>query len=223
MIIIPSCKYKNNSKQINTPIKTVENTEHDELSYCNRFNFKSKEIQADSLKKFHRATKATLKVKNKEELEKKFFCSFPNSFVEMQSLFGYDWDHSKSGPLYSLPKYKEIIPFFRDLNSIPKDIFYEKYINICINGYWEGDQIRIAFGIARRIENDTQAICSELLKRTDQEISGVFRFIFDGPHPKNEYNEKLYNSLLIKLENVNGRLATILEKAYMDIISQKTH
>lgn len=183
------------------------------------FQFKSVQAQADSLKKLYTIA-LNPGIENRAEIERALFSCFPNTFAEMQALFGYD---KIAGPLYFYIPIEGPIPFFRDLNSIPKDIYYNKYIDICVGGYWQADHINEAFGIAKRIENDTQAICSELIKRTDEEILSVFRFIFDGPHPADKENKKDYNFLLSKLKNTNYRLAELLSESYIDLLSEKHH
>ncbi len=137
----------------------------------------------------------------------------------MQNIFGFD-DIRGEAPMYDYPMGENIIRYFANLNTIDKEIYYNKYINICVDGIWEADNIREAFGFSNRLANDTEAGCLSLSKRTDKEIKSVFHFIFDGPHPKNEYNEKIYNELLPIVTKQNDRLGKLLTESYKKVITE---
>lgn len=179
---------------------------------CSTFNFKNAKQQADTLTKYF----------DKKQLsaDEKFFCAFPNSFKEMQAVFGFD-ENKGEAPLYNYPNGENMIKYFAKLNTISKEIYYDKYINICVDGVWEADNIREAFGLEDRLINDTKAACSSLSKRTDKEIKSVFHFIFDGPHPKNEENEKKYNELLPVLTKQNEKLGNLLKATYKKVITEE--
>ena len=190
------------------------------------FKFKTYQEQADSLVSFMnqaQQSKSTLK----ENFEKKFFNAFPSSFKEMQAIFGYD---SKKGasPLYTsnsqsekyLNKriFSDVIGFFSELESIPDSIYYEKYININIDGYWQADNIREAFGFHYRLLNDIENISPVLSQYSDKEIKSVFRFIFDGPHPANDTNKNKYDQLFPKIESMDKRMGKLLNESYSQLL-----
>lgn len=195
---------------------------------CENNEFKSAKAKADSLLQYFNEIE---KYSGKKRLnsERKFFCTFPNSFAEMQELFGYD-NTKGEAPLYFSPMVERLtscfsspnalISYFEHLNSIPKDKYYDKYINICVNGIWQADNIGAAFGFGERILKDTEDACLYLEKRSDSEIESIFKFIFDGPHPKNESNEEFYNKLLPEITSANERLGKLLTKSYKELISK---
>jgi hypothetical protein len=178
---------------------------------CSEFKFKNAKQQADTLMKYF----------DKKQLgsDKKFFCAFPNSFKEMQDVFSFD-DNKGAAPLYDYPSGENMIKYFANLNTISKEIYYDKYINICVDGVWKADNIREAFGFADRLTNDTEAACSSLSKRTDNQIKSVFHFIFDGPHPNNDLNKETYNRLLPKVTKQNERLGKLLTDSYRKVMSE---
>lgn len=178
---------------------------------CSLYKFKNAKEQADTLSKYFDKKQLTT--------EERFFCAFPNSFKEMQAVFGFE-EKKGSAPLYDYPNGENMIKYFAKLNSIPKDIYYDKYINICLDGVWKADNIREAFGFADRLTNETEAACLSLAKRTDKEIKSVFQFIFDGPHPKNAHNEKIYNDLLPILTRQNERIGKLLTESYKKIMTE---
>ena len=195
---------------------------------CTDFNFNSTEQQADSILAFMRKAKDS-SLKDRIKWEQKFFCAFPNSFKGMQSLFGYD-DKNGAAPLYSTENetysytdkhiMSDVIGYFSKLKSILDSTYYEKYIRINIDGYWEADNINEAFGFYYRLMNDTKSACKILTKFSDKEIRSVFHFIFDGPHPKNEYNEKLYENLKPEIENQSERLSRLLTESYKKLMAE---
>lgn len=229
LIVSVSCNKTSKSETSNdqiskTEIDTIVSNRTDairadpEIFECPNFDFTSFQEQADSLITFlNRAQKSESKARIK--WKRNFFCAFPDSFNEMQELFGFD-DDKGAAPLYDYPTGNNIIGYFRNLTSIPKDKYYDKYISICINGVWEADNIREAFGFHERLLNDTEAACSSLATWTNKEIKSVFRFIFDGPHPKNDTNDRIYNQLRPKIKSQNERLASLLTESYNQLMAE---
>ena len=156
--------------------------------------------------------------KERAKYERLFFEVFPSSFVEMQIIYGNDGDFEGVAPLYALEYH---IDFFRSLEYVNKKRHYNKYIDICINGVWEGDSIEEGFGIDGKLYYDTKKMTSLLAKRTDAEIKSVFRFLFDGPHPNNELNKKVYNSLYPKIKQANPKVARLMKEAYEQLLSEE--
>lgn len=233
LIALTSCGQSNksdNSKQIDKLIessmkmdttKTDNKTEKEKKTKsinCTEFEFNSLKQQADSLVAF--MEKATYSSLTERILwEQKFFCAFPNSFKEMQAVFGYD-NENGAAPLYDYPIGTNIIQFFSQLESIPDATYYDKYIRINIDSIWEADNIREAFYFANRLIDNTEKACKVLLIFSDKEIKSVFRFIFDGPHPKNDYNEKLYENLKPKIDSHNKRLSRLLTESYENLMTE---
>jgi len=243
LIVLTSCgqsKKSDNTKQtdkqteISTSIDTTkfdkktEKEESVENVDCSDINFNSAKQQADSLLVFYiKATDSSLT--NRIKWEQKFFCAFPKSFKGMQSLFGYD-DENGAAPLYSIESntysytdqhiMSDLIGFFSELKSIPDSTYYEKYVQINIDGHWEADNINEAFGFYYRLINDTEDACETLSKFSDKEIKSVFRFVFDGPHPTNEYNEKLYKNLKPEIDSQNKRLSRLLTESYNELMAE---
>lgn len=212
----PQPAFRSDKKEINENID------------CTHFRFSSTEQQSDSLLTFYmNATDSSLT--NRIEWEQKFFCAFPSSFKEMQSLFGFDNENGPA-PLYltdgNTYRYtnrqimSDVIGFFSELQSIPDYAYYEKYIRINIDGYWEGDNISEAFGFHHRLINNTEAVSLVLTDFSDEEIRSVFRFMFDGPHPNNEYNEEIFESVKPRITEQNERLGNLLHEAYSTIMAE---
>ena len=186
------------------------------INDCSNYTFKDEKERADTLTKYFQLAKTN---KDKAYCERVIFYSFPNTFDGMMRLFGYD-DVTQAAPLYSMPFEDNLINYFGSIQTIPKDIYYNKYISICVNGYWDADNIREAFGFGKRLSGDTKAVCQVLSKRTDKEILSVFRFIFDGPHPKNDENALIYDDLSTKLKSQDSRLFGLLKTAFDKLLQE---
>lgn len=201
---------------------------------CPKFEFKTYKAQADSIVKFFETAKLHNDDK-KLEFETLFFCSFPNSFDEMENIFGFYSETGEPGPLYDYSGGPEgankdrgvmsfsIIRYFANLKSIPSERYYDKFVNICVNGTWQADNITAGFYIYERLENDTKSICNVLSKKTKKEVYSVFKFIFDGPHPDNEYNDEIFDKIYPLISNENIELGDLLKMAYTDLLKESKH
>ncbi len=195
--------------------------------YFKDYTFESIQVQADSI--HHFALKALSEnTDSRRKWERKFFYAFPNSFPIMDSIFGIK---KKPGPLYHTKIPRKVqsyvsrnshIGFFSQLTSIPTHKYYDKYVNICINGYWQADKIRAAFGFGLHLLNNTKPACEALSKKSDSEIESVFRFIFDGPHPDNEENRHFFRTLLPVVKAKNERLSKLLIIVF-DELTRENH
>ena len=227
LIVLTSCGQSNKADNSeNTVLKSETATEPEnfvtvyeiENVNCTDFNFNSVEQRADSILTFMEKAQDS-SAANRIIWEQKFFCSFPNSFNEMQAVFGFD-DENGSAPLYEYPKGEKVIQYFSQLQSISDSAYYDKYVRINIDGIWEADNIREAFNFGNRLSIDTDNACKVLSKFSDKEIKSLFRFIFDGPHPDNEMNEGIYKDLKQKIDSQNGRLSQLLTESYNELLAE---
>ena len=195
-------------------------------SLCPQPEYNSLQEQADSLISFQKKAEEAKGSKEQIYWESKFFCSFPNSFSKMDSLFGH---HSVAGPLYFseippdgsvLGSMNSMINFFIKLESIPYKQYYYKYVKIGINGHWEADNIRTAFGFAIHLLNHPNKTCEVLTLFKDEQIKSIFRFIFDNAHPNHSRNKSLYNKLLQVLTNRDSKLSNLLTQSYDQLMSE---
>ena len=184
-------------------------------------SFNSVEEQAKKIKKHHQALlKETGEEKLKEE--RLFFEAFPNSFDKMQKLFGFD-NKNGAGPLYDYEisndmELKGVISTFSELTGINKKDYYTKYINICVNGNWKGDNIAEGFGLDNKLYRQTEDVIEVLRLRSKKEIRSVFRFLFDGPHPDNRMES--FKNLHDKIKSVDSSMAKLLKQEYEKLLEE---
>jgi hypothetical protein len=164
IFLLFSCQQKIETTSLESQIKILSETQKPKELVCINYNFQLAQEQADSLTYFMNKANRSDSI-TKLIWEQKFFCAFPNSFSKMERLFGYD-SKRETAPLYSTEKpsykymderiYNNIIGFFNKLESIPSEIYYQKYININIDGNWQADNIREAFGFNFKLHSDTE-------------------------------------------------------------------
>jgi hypothetical protein len=147
------------------------------------------------------------------QLERLFFDKFPSSFDKFRELYGYD-EESGAMPLYF---HHEHITFFCSLSSIPKIEFYNKLLDISINGTWEADNIR-DLGIYTVLSEDIEDMAKVMDMRTDAELISIFHFVYDGPHPDNYQDD--FDKLYAMLRPHNSRIAYIMKASYEKLLAE---
>ncbi|WP_298894227.1 hypothetical protein [uncultured Psychroserpens sp.] len=166
---------------------------------------------------------------NRITLEQQFFCAMPNSFDKMLDLLFLDSTiirnkiKESGGPPPKIYLDHPWVSFLSEINCIESNQYYNKYINMCIDGSYGADDIRNGFMIYKRFETDTEAFCKVLAKRNDSEIKSVFRFIFDSSHPENEFNEELYDKIYPLIYKENKKLAMDMKLTLECLIKEKRH
>jgi len=129
----------------------------------------------------------------KEHL-KLFFDTFPSSYNELQNTFGYS-DEKGEAPYYNNGE-EYLTMFFKCFQSVEKDVFFDKLINISQNGKWDADNIN-SFQEKMRscfFENE-KAFLSVLNKRKSTDIIGFWYFFSDEPVFNKENNIKILKLL----------------------------
>lgn len=119
----------------------------------------------------------------------KFFNEFPDSFKELNSLYGYEND-TPSILYYEAENH--IIKLFNNINTINDTLYYKKVINIAIGGHWDADAINyFQHGLNDRAEKKPELIVYLLKQMEIKAIKSFWYFYFDGPHPKEQISDSL--------------------------------
>lgn len=164
----------------------------------------SMQNRIDNLKRYY--LQSTI---NTRDIEARsfFFDNFPNSFSQLDSIYGYVND--KPAPLY-FGYHNHIANLFNKLDEvIDVEKYYSKLINIAINGHWEADAISdFQRGLREKIINNPELAFSLLEFKNDSEIESFWIFFFDGPHPKKMIPEQLQY-----FSEKDKRIYSLLEKA----------
>jgi hypothetical protein len=144
--------------------------------------------------------------------EQEYFEAFPNSFALFNSLFGYTNGEQmgkefKAGPLYN--EAESYVSAFFNVHAIEKSKYYNRMIDISINGRWYADGVNyFKHGMEDKVKSDLNLLSELLSKHSDKEIKSFWYFYFDGPHPAKELQEELQ-----KVNEINSRIFTLMEVA----------
>lgn len=150
------------------------------------------------------------KISPTKEHFKLFFDTFPNSYSELQNTFGYSNEKGEA-PHYSNGE-EYLIMFFKSFQTVDKEVFFNKLINISNNGKWDADNINFFQEKMRGcfFEND-KAFLSVLEKRESADIKGFWYFFCDEPVFNKENNIKI-----LKLLDTNE----VMRKIYTEIVEK---
>lgn len=154
-----------------------------------------------------------LQGEERRTFESLFLQEFPNSFEEYRKLYGFDMD-TGAAPLYENIDH---IGLFASLEKVNKTEYYNKYLNISVNGTWEADNIQ-DFGVYRYMISDPEIMLEVMDERSDEEIISIMRFVFDGPHPDNSQDE--FDTLISVIKPFNKRIAKLTTKSFKQLLSE---
>jgi hypothetical protein len=143
---------------------------------------------------------------------KQFFEEFPNSFKELNQLYGYD-DH-KAAPLYD--GHEHIVGLFNNLDEIDELAYYKKIISIAIGGRWDADAVNyFQDGLRNHVLNNPALVVGILKEMDNDKIQSFWYFFFDGAHPERQIAEPLK-----KIKSMNGRIYDLMIRAHTDVLKQ---
>jgi hypothetical protein len=142
---------------------------------------------------------------------KQFFDLFPNSFKELNDLYGYN--NGIEAPLYNQVE-KHIFELFNNLNNINDTLYYRKIVSIAIGGHWDADAVN-AFqeGLRKRVLGKPNLIVYMLKEIPDKEIESFWYFYFDGVHPSNQIAEPL-----LRIKTSNLKIYNLMIEAHKDVL-----
>ncbi|MBX7204457.1 MAG: hypothetical protein K1X81_03435 [Bacteroidia bacterium] len=179
------------------------------------------DTQLNGIKKAEQLKRAYQKVSSSPytiKYQQEYFAAFPNTFNLFNHLFGYS-DKDPLGepvsdfnsPLYN-KAYLYVEAFFK-LTVIPKNQYYNRMIDISINGRWYADGVGyFQHAMQEKLKSDTSVFLELLAKRSDKEIKSFWYFYFDGPHPVKELPDELQ-----KLRGTVNRIFLLMELALKEV------
>ncbi len=142
---------------------------------------------------------------------KQFFDLFPNSFKELNDLYGYN--NCIEAPLYSQVK-NHIFELFNNLNNINDTLYYKKIVSIAIGGHWDADAVD-AFqeGLRKRVLRKQDLVVYLLNELPDKKIKSFWYFYFDGVHPSKQIAEPL-----LKIKENNLKIYNLMIEAHKNVL-----
>jgi hypothetical protein len=169
--------------------------------------------KADQLKRaFQKLSASPYTLKYQQE----YFEAFPNSFTLFNSLFGYT-DKEPMGAEYKpcplTDQAHVYVEAFFKLDGIKKIVYYNRIIEISVNGRWYADGVSyFQHGMANKFKLDTNLFLELLSKRSDKDVKSFWYFYFDGPHPVKEIPEEVQ-----KVKEINSHIFVLIELALNEV------
>jgi hypothetical protein len=171
------------------------------------------ELKAQLLTEYY---KQAIQYPDSCEIQRKFFSVFPESFKELQSLYGYD---EEPAILYD-SNYEHIENLFNKLICISKEEYYLKLIRIGIGGHWDADAV---FWFQNQLRNkvlEDPRFTTEILREfQDNEIESFFYFFFSDIHPKWEI---IPNELQV-IQNYDKHIFDLMKEGFEKAIEDSGH
>jgi len=133
-----------------------------------------------------------------------FFATFPNSFSELEAIYGYA---EVAMPLYHVAN--EHIDFlFDERKDIDMRLFVEKICTVGINGKWEADAVNYFqnhVSVLLHLPPMTRHVVEFLNTKTKSEIESFWRFVMDDPVPRKDYFAEIYPAVR-KIDKKQARM-----------------
>lgn len=170
--------------QVSSTPEVVVNTANVQVSNVAQFN--------DGLEQTVRKLTELYDNKNCKE----FFSAFPNTFKELNQLYGYD-DETGERRLFSK---SEHVPYFFNCSEVSDRKRLEKVIGIGINGKWDADSIGWFNELAYDLVKDHPKEAKEILDNLpDESAASFWYFLFDSPHPNDKQNVRNFELMQFTL------------------------
>ena len=154
---------------------------------------------------------STLHSNLSEMYQEDFFYEFPNNFNELVKLYGYD--NPGYGPLAD-SCYGHISKLFFKIKNGNDTVFYRKIVAISIGGYWQGDGVNFFQDeLQHKILSNLGLAVFTLQNVPENKIKSFWRFYFEGPVPKNNYDKELD-----KIKFIDEKIYNIMKQAYKEVL-----
>jgi hypothetical protein len=145
-----------------------------------------------------------------------FLKTFPNSFLQFNNLYGFN-DTSGAKLLYN--ESEKHIKFFFNSVSTNESLFFDKLMNIAVEGKWEADAPSyFQFNLIQIILNQPNKIVELLKRRTLKEQNEFWFFVFDGSSSIHDIQLKeLYHKIYQKVNLIDRKQGEIIKNKFEDM------
>ena len=181
----------------------------------NRYSNDSLNAKANQLKRLYKlATSSSTGVSN--IYKRQFFDAFPNTFKQLDELYGDNNDINNKPSLLNNQAEDHIIHLFNELTTINDTLYYKKIISIAKNGHWDADAINFfQHGLEQKVLKKPILVVYILKNMSDDNIYGFWHFYFDQPYPDKQVVEPLQ-----KIKSINNKIYDLMIKAHNEILKQ---
>lgn len=182
------------------------------ITKAQNINTDSIDIKAKKLKYLYTlSTESSVDVSN--VYKQQFFNEFPNTFKELNELYGYE-NHTPA-PLYNECD-KHIYELFNNLVNINDTLYYRKIISIAIDGHWNADGIaEFQDGLHKRVLKNPELTIYLLKNLSENKIRSFWHFYFDDIFPA-----KLMTEQLKSIKSINTTIYALMVASYKEDLLQ---
>ena len=111
-----------------------------------------------------------------------FFKEFPEKFLYFQDLYGFK-DTTVNILYHEAPEHLDL---FNRINCVEDTLYYEKIINLAMNGKWEVDAVNyFQSGLRENFEKKPALAFTILSRKIDADIRNFWFFYFGARFPAN--------------------------------------
>ncbi|MBC7398323.1 MAG: hypothetical protein H7289_00145 [Mucilaginibacter sp.] len=147
---------------------------------------------------------------NSEIYEEQFFNEFPNTFKELNELYGYEKD--KPAPLY-YDGLEHIYELFNNLKSINDTLYYKKIVSIAKGARYDADAVSyFQSGLRDKVLANPKLILFILKNKPEKEVIGFWSFYFD--YENSSARKKNYIELIKKIPAQNKNSIRFITAGY---------
>jgi len=193
---------------------------HNETCFAqdDRLSLKAQVDSLTSIKQF--LEKENLSCKDKSCYNNLYYNTFPSTFDRFNAIFGYTDlpdGNGKANPLYY--ESMEYIGLFVEIFSQKHVLYWSRLISLSCGAHWDADAVNILQDyIQTTVEENVKDFCLFLSDYNGKVISDFWHFYFDGPHPE-KYKED-YETLYLKIEGIDTKVANLMSLSYDKILSE---
>lgn len=155
----------------------------------------------------------TKSFQNKDSLNFRilFFNEFPNSFVELDCIYG-----DIESPLYEL-SYNHINGLLSVIDNVNDTILLKKIIKTSIGGFWDADGINFfQIFVRKKALQNPDLLCYVLSQMSNAEIRGFFYFLFDNMYQP--YYRKIPKVLTQSIKVLDKRVFKLMKSTHKNIL-----
>jgi hypothetical protein len=135
-----------------------------------------------------------------------FFYSFPNSYGDLQKLYGYD-DVAGEAPFYKDAR-EHITVFFKSSVSVNAIVFSKKLLKISKHGKWDADAVNyFQEGLRSYFFSRPKEILNILKLESEESTIDFWYFFSDGPH----FDKAVYDKVVPLLKKSPSMLRCYLK------------
>ncbi len=147
---------------------------------------------------------------NSDIAKQQFFNEFPNTFKELNDLYG---DENNKPGLLANDAIGHIYELFNNLTIINDTLYYRKLVSIAIGAHWDADGVNyFQDGLKKRVLSKPMLAVYLLQNKPDKDITDFWFFYFDF---ENSFSRKQsYGQIISQLPAKDKKMIMLVNNGY---------